>query len=170
MSIAFPSLGHLINRYWILPVRINNLERKIQKISSQRNELRAALKMVAGDMLKADHKLKSYDFITLKDEIKVLEEVEKKLVIEYYETQFRKEKFLYQDGKARGEKYDVDASLIYKAMEHDPTDLFHTNGKTVTDNNKGPRRPFVKIRKMIADQYKNQTNHSPDDNEFEILS
>jgi hypothetical protein len=173
LSIAFPSLSQLINRYWILPLKISALRRQINNLDAQRTEIKNELKVVTGDILKAEHQLKGFDFDKINEEIRELETEEKQLLVEYYEKQFQKEKNLYQDGKSRGEKYNIDGDLLYRALENDPTDLFHKNGKSATSDaaNKTPRRPFVKIRKMIADNYnKHQNNNSPDGTEFEIVS
>ena len=173
LSIAFPSLSQLINRYWILPARISRLERNINKLQVQRTELKANLKLVAGDILKAEHQLKGFDHERLINQITMLEEEQKTLLEEYYQMQYRKEKNLYEDGKNRGEKFNTDGDLMYKSTDNDPTDLYHKNGKTpaASDSNKGQRRPFVKITKLIAENYtKNQNNKSADGSEFEILS
>jgi hypothetical protein len=172
LSIAFPSLSQLINRYWILPVRIRSHEAGVKKLVDLRSELKSQMKMVSGDILKAEHQIKGFDFERLKSEVKELEEEEKKLLVAYYEMQFQRESNLYEDGRNRGEKFNPDAELMYKTTELDPTDLYHRNGKTpAVPDNKVQRRPFVKIRKMIADNYyKNQNNKSADGSEFEILS
>jgi hypothetical protein len=172
LSIAFPSLSQLINRYWILPVRIKSHEAGIKKLLDARGELKNQMKVVSGDILKAEHQIKGIDFERLKDEVKQLEDEEKKLLVAYYEMQFERESNLYEDGRNRGEKFNPDAELMYKTTELDPTDLYHRNGKSpAVPDNKAQRRPFVKIRKMIADNYyKNQNNKSADGSEFEILS
>jgi len=171
LSIAFPSLSQLINRYWILPSKISSLRKQINRLEAQRTDIKGELKVVTGDILKAEHQIKGFDFDRISEHISELETEEKRLLVEYYEVQFNKEKNLYQDGKSRGEKYSIDGDLAYRALEHDPTDLFHKNGKSASDTAKTPRRPFVKIRKMIADNYnKHQNNNSPDGTEFEIVS
>jgi len=173
MAIAFPSLSQLINRYWILPFQITMVRRRIDRLNKLRHELKDEMKQVRGDILKAEHQLKGFDFDQIKEEIAALEEQESRLLVNYYETQFNREKNLYLDGKNRGEKYTIDGELLYKAMDKDPTDLYHKNGSSSGSDagSKIPRRPFVKIRKMIADNYnKNQNNNSPDGTEFEILS
>ena len=171
-SIAFPSLSQLINRYWILPVRIKGHETGIKKLFDQRSEIKSQIKAVSGDILKAEHQIKGFDFERLTNDVKQLEDEEKRLLIAYYEMQFERESNLYEDGRNRGEKFSPDAELLYKTTELDPTDLYHRNGKTpAVPDNKTQRRPFVKIRKMIADNYyKNQNNKSADGSEFEILS
>jgi len=173
LSIAFPSLSQLINRYWILPVRIKKQEAGIKKLNELRGEIKNQMKSVTGDILKAEHQLNGFDFDKLKSELKELEEEEKRLLVEYYEMQFLRESNLYEDGKNRGMRFNMDAELTYKTADLDPTDLYHRNGKPVPaiDNNKAQRRPFVKIRKMIADNYyKNQNNNAADGSEFEIMS
>jgi hypothetical protein len=173
MSIAFPSLSQLINRYWILPSRIQKLERTIRKMNEQRLAMKNELKITTGDILKAEHQLKGFDFERITNEIKELELEQKRLLVEYYENQFQKEKNLYEDGRNRGEKFDIDGDMVYKSADADPTELYHRNGKSANagDNNKALKRPFVKIRKLIADNYnKNLNNKSADGSEFEILS
>lgn len=177
LAVAFPSLTKLINRYWILPFRISAIKRKIEKIENQINDLRDKISSFTSEKEIASQKLQVINIHLLYQEIAALENEQKRLQIEFFEIQYQKERSLYRDGRNRGEKYGMDGELIYKINNDDPTSFFKNgNGNNGHDEKTKlkrsyNRRPFIKIRKMIADNYnKTQNKNINDDTEFEIVA
>lgn len=178
LSISFPALSHLINRYWILPLRIKRTNKSILMIDRKITAVRMEWTTVTSEQEKAEQRLMAIDLIALKEELKQLEEQRTRLATEFYKIQYEKERNLYQDGKNKGEKYRIEGDLLYKVIESDPSHPYPGKDKLI-DGQEGrqrsprsyTRRPFVKMRKMIADNYnKNQNNHTQDGTEFEIIA
>jgi hypothetical protein len=175
LAVAFPSLTQLTSRYWILPLRIRDCRVKAERCNKQLLDLRSNLAALSVD--KAAQKMKTISLSETTLRIHALEEEQKSLLVKYYEAQYEKERTLYHDGRNRGEKYSIEGDLIYRVIE---TDFVGSNGSKAKNGNGSDsprpyrtytRRPFIKMRKMIADNYnKNQNNNSQDGTEFEIVS
>jgi len=177
LSIAFGSLKHLINRYWILPVRIRHLQKETKTLDQEIGSLRAEHTTTKAEQEKAERRLLANEIHSLKEEQKKLQEEQSTLLSEFYEAQYNKERALYFDGKNKGGKYSIEGKLVYKVSGDDHDSIYL--GKQDTTNEEQAmhsprpytRRPFVKMRKMIADNYnKNQNSQSYDGSEFEIIS
>lgn len=177
LSIAFGSLKHLINRYWILPARIGRLQKEAKILDQEIGSLRAEHTTTITEQEKAGKRLLANEVHSLKEELKKLQEERSALLSEFYEVQHNKERALYLDGKNKGGKYSIEGKLVYKVSGDDHDSIYL--GKQVVRNEEQAtpsprpytRRPFVKMRKMIADNYnKNQNGQSYDGSEFEIIS
>lgn len=177
LSIAFPSLTNLINRYWILPTRIARLRIKIRHIQRHLDELRARMAESEIAKQKAEQKINNNSLAKLEAEVQKVEILLSELTRLYYTTKSRRDRSLYLDAKNRGEQYRIDGELLYRVVDDsDKLLAFSTrNGGSTQQESKSSRtytrRPFVKIRKMIADNYnRNQINNVNDGTEFEIVS
>jgi len=168
LTVAFGSLKQLINRYWILPARIGRVRRKIHKMAKQLDAMRAVHTLVLADREKAEKRLGESELAGLREELIKLQDEELTLVTSFYQVQSERELALYRDGRGRGEKFQLDGDLLYRIPGNDVArlQLENSNGATgVSESQRRyARRPFVKMRKMIADQfYKNKNNLPYDD-------
>jgi hypothetical protein len=177
LSVSFGSLKQLINRYWFLPWRIARRRAEMRLLTKQISDARAELGLAKAEQEKAERRLTAIDLVALRQQLETLHEEEKALVVEFYQSQYEKERALYLDGRSRGEKYQLDGELIHKVFGNDNGSLYvgKQNGSNAspTPSPLRPytRRPFVKMRKMIADNFnKNQNNQTHDGTEFEIVS
>lgn len=177
LSIAFGSLKHLIGRYWILPARVKRLEKEAKLLDSEIDSLRLTHTKTKTGQEKAEKRLLANEFFSLKDELKKLKEELSGLLSECYQAQYKKELALYLDGKSKGGKYEIEGRLTYKVSTDDHASIYlgKQDAKNEEQTTPSPRhytrRPFVKMRKMIADNYnKNQNSPSHDNSEFEIIS
>jgi hypothetical protein len=175
LSIAFGSLKQLINRYWILPFRIRQLKKEIDVIGQQVATARSEHTAIKTTCEQAEKSIAASEAPLLKEELKKLQEERLALVSEFYTIQYEKERALYLDGKNKGGKYSIEGDLLYKVSDNDHSAQYL--GKPDTKEDALPstrpytRRPFVKMRKMIADNFnKNQNSQTYDGSEFEILS
>jgi hypothetical protein len=177
LSIAFGALKQLINRYWILPVRIGQVKKEIKGLDKQLNALRSEHTAIKSDQEKARQSIQTNDHSLLREELKILIVERSALITSFYEAQNEKERALYLDGRNKGDKYGIEGDLLYKVHGNDHSALYlgKQDGKKENESSTSvrpyTRRPFVKMRKMIADNFnKNQNNQSYDGSEFEILS
>jgi len=176
LSTAFPSLTKLANRYWFIPFRrwvnkffIRKKEKTILKLDSELLANRTVL-------TQAESRLSYIDIPATYEKMIEAQKVQHQLITSYYAMRQLKETDLYRDGYNRGDKYTLEGDLKFKII--DPMLLNKNNGpgsdidrSDDNESRKYTRRPFVKIRKMIADNYnKKQNNTHQDDTEFEILS
>jgi len=177
LSIAFGSLKHLINRYWILPVRIRHLQKEAKVLGQEIASLRTEHTTTKTEEEKTGKRLLANEVYSLRDELKKLQDERSTLLAEFYEAQYNKERALYLDGKNKGGKYTIEGKLVYKVSGNDHDSIYLGKKDTMNEEQAEPsprpytRRPFVKMRKMIADNYnKNQNSQSNDGSEFEIIS
>jgi hypothetical protein len=176
LAVAFPSLTQLCNRYWFIPFRrwINKwlIRGKEKKLEAIRTELETELVK----QTKAQNSLNSLDITNLKLAVEKVKQTQMDLIKQFYQTRNSKEGHLYKDGYNRGTKYSMEGDLKFKII--DPLKLNDVNGNNAkqtpsseSETRKYTRRPFVKIRKMIADNYNKKQNHTTQDGtEFEIVS
>lgn len=178
LAIAFPSLLQLIKRYQILKVHVRKANALYTRQDHHLYQLRNELAIISADRDKAIAKFKWIDLEPKKDTIRILEEEQRKLTELYYAIKAQKDISLYFDGKNRGEKYSIEGELIHKIEGKDPSDFQNKNiGAQASNSGKSKlyrsytRRPFIKIRKMIADKHNNNShNNSKDGTDFEIVS
>jgi hypothetical protein len=177
LSIAFGSLKQLINRYWILPIRIRQVKKEIKVMDQQVIALRLEHTSTITEQKKAEKRLLANEIPVLKEELKKLQEERSILLTEFYQAQYEKERSLYQDGKNKGEKHQIEGDLLYKVSGNEHSSLYLGKEESKDENSlqTSPRpytrRPFVKMRKMIADNFnKNQNTQTYDGTEFEIIS
>jgi len=177
LSVAFGSLKQLINRYWFLPWRIDRRRKELRVLGKRVENLRADHGEAKAEQEKAEGRLAANGLVDLQARLDSLYVEETGLVDEFYLVQYEKERALYQDGRSRGEKYALDGELIYKVVANDSGAVYvgKQNGskESPLPSPLRPytRRPFVKMRKMIADNFnKNQNNQTHDGTEFEIVS
>jgi len=176
LTVSFGSLKQLINRYWILPVRIGRVRRVLRWIGKRLEVMRAEQTAAATERDKAESRLAASDLTGLRQELDRLQAEEAALLATYYQAQAERERALYRDGCSRGEKFHLDGELVYRVPGNDGARLSLGNGHEAGAASGTPRtytrRPFIKMRKMIADQFnKNKNNESYDDGtEFEIIS
>ena len=177
LSIAFGSLKQLINRYWILPARIWRVKKEIERMDKQITTQRSEYMMLKAVQEQAEKRLSNGNISLLKDESKRLQEERSTLLNEFYQIQYEKERSLYIDGKNKGGKYSIEGDLLYKVSGNDHSALYlgkqdrKQEGQSPASVRPYTRRPFVKMRKMIADNFnKNQNNQTYDGSEFEIVS
>jgi len=178
LSISFGSLKQLINRYWILPAWTRQRRRAITALNKKISEARAEHTLLKTEQEKAEKRIQASELIALQEELVKLRTEEVGLLTEFHEAEYERERALYLDGRNRGEKYTLDGELLYRTSGSDRSPLYV--GKQGGTSEVSPsesvrpytRRPFVKMRKMIADHLnKNQKNPSYDDGtEFEIVS
>lgn len=178
LSVSFGSLKQLINRYWILPGRIGRIKSHIRELQKKITEDRLEHSLTKAEQEKAEKRLMISEVAQLQEELNKLLGEQSVLLEAYYQAQFERERALYLDGRSRGEKYTLDGELLYKASGNDRSSPYvgkqTGSGEAPTPSQTRPyiRRPFVKMRKMIADNFnKNQNNQTYDDGtEFEIVS
>lgn len=177
LSIAFGSLRHLINRYWILPPGVRRLQKEIKILNQEIASLQTMHTTAKTEEEQAGNRLSANETQSLRDELKKLQEEQSTLLTEFYEAQYNKERALYLDGKNKGGKYTIEGKLVYKVSGSDHDSIYlgkqdaGNEEQTISSPRPYTRRPFVKMRKMIADNYnKNQNSQSYDGSEFEIIS
>jgi hypothetical protein len=176
LSVAFPSLAQLVSRYWILPFRAAAYGRRVKKCDRKIFDLRGKAALLSAGHETAMQKLKAANVAEAFQKLEALEKEHKQLLILQYEAQYLKEKNLYHDGRNRGERYVLEGDLFFRVGESDPSALYNGKGKNGQEGLKPPprsytRRPFIKMRKMIADNYnKNQNTQAQDGTDFEIIS
>jgi hypothetical protein len=177
LSVSFGSLKQLITRYWILPVRIQRVKKEIKMLAQQCAALRSEHTTLKIDQEKAEKRLSANEIPLLKDELKNLQEERSALIAKLYQAQYEKERALYLDGKNKGGKYAIEGELLYKVSNNDHSSPYlgkqdsDSGTQSTSPTRPYTRRPFVKMRKMIADNFnKNQTNQTYDGTEFEIMS
>jgi hypothetical protein len=177
LSIAFGSLKHLINRYWILPARVRRLRKEAKVLDQKFPSIRSEYTATRTEQEKAERRLLANEVDSLKEELKKLQEERSGLLSSFYDAQCNKEQALYADGKNKGEKYEIEGRLMYKVSSDDQSSIYLGKQDAKNEPVTTPypraysRRPFVKMRKMIADNYnKNQNSQSHDGSEFEIVS
>ena len=109
--------------------------------------------------------------------IKELEQQRNDLLRAWYDVKTEKEQYLYFDGKNRGQKYQLEGDLRFRILELSDFPGGGNQPGAGADKEQMKeariysRRPFVKIRKMIADNYsKSQNNYTHDGTEFEIVN
>ena len=173
LSVSFGSLKQLINRYWILPVRIARVRRGMRVIGKRLDGMRAEHTLVAAEQEKAEKRLLASELTGLRGELDKLHAEELTLLSAFYQTQSERERALYRDGRSRGEKFQLDGELLYRVPGNDGAVLQLGNSNGVSASPRPyTRRPFVKMRKMIADQFNKNKNNQPydDGTEFEIVA
>lgn len=176
LTVSFGSLKQLINRYWILPVRIGQMRRGLQAIGKRLDGIRAEQAGMLGERDKAESRLAASELTSLREELDRLHAEELALLAAFYQAQSERERALYRDGRSRGEKFQLDGDLVYRVPGNDGARLQLGNGQEAGGMSGAPRaytrRPFVKMRKMIADQFNKNKNNQPydDGTEFEIVS
>ncbi len=177
LSIAFGSLKQLILRHCTLPAQI----RRVKKATNLQDQQIAALRLehttVKAEQEKAERRLATNEIPILTEALKQLRDEYTILLTEFYQVQYEKERALYLDGKNKGGKYQIEGELLYKISGNDHSSPYlnklDEKGKTESLAPTRPytRRPFVKMRKMIADNFnKNQNTQTYDGTEFEIVS
>ena len=177
LSVAFGSLKQLIKRFWILPIQIGRLKRKEKGLEANLKSMKTELMTAKAEREKAQKRLLANEMALLGEELRKLKEEEQNLVAEFYRVQYERERALYLDGRSRGEKYTLDGELRYQPSGSDRSSLF-VGKQTGPNGAQSPsplrpytRRPFVKMRKMIADNFsKNQNAKNDDGTEIEIVS
>lgn len=180
LAVAFPSLTHLCNKYWLLPFRrwINKfLIRAKEKTVSNARAKREKEKVKHG---KAANGLAQLNIPALTELVRSASLKQLDLIEAYYAIRYSKEGELYKDGFNRGWLYSLEGDLKFRVIdplntrdkESGATNGNKAGGNPETNEKRAyTRRPFVKIRKMIADNYNNKQNHSNQDGtEFEIVS
>ena len=176
LAVAFPSLTHLSNRYWFIPFRRWLNKFLIRKNDQQLSLLTAEMNDHKVIVDNAQTKLKGIDLPTIQSLLSTAKAMQVELLTTYYQVRQQKENELYTDGYNRGNIYSLEGDLKFKVLDPmtmDNNRRSEANGQSPADNEtrKYNRRPFVKIRKMIADNYnKKQNTSTQDGTEFEILS
>jgi hypothetical protein len=177
LSISFGSLKQLINRYWILPVRLHRLKKEIKRATRQNTSIRSEYTALITEQEKAENMLSSNESTQLKEALIKLQEERAVLNAEFHQVQFEKERALYLDGRNKGDKYTIEGDLSYNISGNDQSSINLGKKSMPTETSESPtirpytRRPFIKMRKMIADNFnKNQNTPSYDGTEFEIVS
>jgi hypothetical protein len=178
LSISFGSLKQLISRYWILPALIRRIRGEIDALQKKIGVAQSEMTLAKTEREKAEKRTLGSEIVQLQEEMKKLQEEQSVLLAAFYQAQYNRERALYQDGRSRGEKYTLEGDLLYKASGNDRSSLYIGKQTGTTDtqspNSTRPytRRPFIKMRKMIADNFnKNKNNQTYDDGtEFEIVS
>jgi hypothetical protein len=176
LTIAFGSLKQLIHRHCTLPAQLKSVK-KATKIQDQRiAELRSEHTTVKAEQEKAERRLSIDEIPILTEALKQIRSEYSTLLNEFYQVQYEKERALYLDGKNKGEKYQIEGELLYKISGNDHSSPYlnklDEKGKTesLTPMRPYTRRPFIKIRKMIADNFnRNQNTQTYDGTEFEIV-
>lgn len=180
LAVAFPSLTQLCNRYWFLPFRrcvnkiiIRSREKDIEKYNQELEKYTVILKQ-------SEVFLSQLSVSSLKEKLQTCKTIQSEILQAYYSTRYNKEGQLYKDGYNRGLVYTLDGDLKFKVLDpislQDKSSVAHngnaTNGESYANEKRAyTRRPFVKIRKMIADNYnQNQNSTNQDGTEFEIVS
>jgi hypothetical protein len=173
LSVAFPSLKQLMNRYWFIPCR-RSFNIRIVKAKMQKQErLQQLFDQIESKKLLATKNLELLNLMVLREQLTGAKSKLSEWLNEYYNTKKGKERSLYTDGYLRGEKYSMEGDLKFKVV--DPLSQTGTAKSSNEDAAAGEarkytRRPFVKIRKMIADNYNQKQNTAAkDETEFEIL-
>jgi hypothetical protein len=140
LSIAFPSLTGLMNRYWKLPYRIWILRRRIGKDEKKLSGLRQR-NITAAHMLTEIVELASDPEIQrLESEIAALKAELDLLSDGLQKTMGELEISLYMDGYLRGEKYPF---ILKRTVE----------GRESRESVRPyKRRPFIEVRKVIANR------------------
>jgi hypothetical protein len=177
LAIAFGSLKQLILRHCTLPVQLRRVKKAIKIQDQQIAALRSEHTTVKAEQEKAERRLSTNEIPILTEALKQLRAEHSILLSEFYQVQYEKERALYLDGKNKGEKYQIEGELLYKISGNDHFSPYlnkmDEKGKTepLTPTRPYTRRPFVKMRKMIADNFnKNQNTQTYDGTEFEIVS
>lgn len=176
LSVSFGSLKQLITRYWILPFRIRRVKKESSMWADKILAVRAEHTAIKTEQVKAEKRISKSEIPVLKEELNKLKGERSVLITEFYQVQCEKERALYLDGKNKGGKYLIEGELLYKVSGND-----HSSPYLKQDPKSDPqlppstrpytRRPFVKMRKMIADNFnKRQNNQTYDGTEFEIIS
>ena len=177
LSVCFPSLTTLTNRYWFIPFRrwTNKvfINRYTKTISALNTEYLANRTLLAN----AESRLSNMDLLLMHEAMVAAKKRQLELIDLYYQVRQFKENNLYKDGFNRGDKYSLEGDLKFKIF--DPMALDNKNNGSEKNGHSSidpkarnyTRRPFVKIRKMIADNYNKKQNHTTQDGtEFEILT
>ena len=140
LSIAFPSLTSLMNRYWKLPYRIWILRRRVGKDQKKLSGLRQR-NITSSHMLAEIEELESDKEVQrLESEIAALRDEYARLSDALQKTRSEIETNLYMDGFLRGEKYP----FILKR----PSEVRESRESARSYK----RRPFIEVRKMIANK------------------
>jgi hypothetical protein len=180
LAVAFPSLTQLCNKYWFLPFRrwINKFF--IRSEEDDASKVREELQLQNGKLKLAEQTLTAIDMASLKQKLQDCKAKQSELLQLYYSSRYHKEGELYKDGYNRGLIYSLDGDLKFKVI--DPISFkdkgsaanngTEYNGDHSSNEKRAyTRRPFVKIRKMIADNYNQKQNpNTQDGTEFEIVS
>jgi hypothetical protein len=177
LSVAFGSLKQLMNRYWILPFRMGRLNAGVKISGMKLAGLRAEHTSLLAEKEKAEGRIGASEATRLQEELDDLRQVELSLVEAFYRAQYERERALYQDGRSRGERYTLDGELKYTPSGSDRSSAYMgkrtgaEEGQPSLSTRPYTRRPFVKMRKMIADNFnKSKNNQTYDDgSEFEIV-
>lgn len=171
LSVAFGSLKQLITRYWLLPARMRWLKKEIRSQDRQIATLRSEHTALKTGQEQADKRLAAVGIPQLKEELSALRDERDALRAEFFQAEYGREHALYLDGKSKGERYEIDGKLQYKVSDDDHATINLGKEDTQAPPRAYTRRPFVKMRKMIADNFnKNQNTPSYDGTEFEIVS
>jgi hypothetical protein len=177
LAIAFGSLKQLILRHCTLPAELRRVKKATKIQDLQIAALRSEYTTVKAEQEKAERRLSTNEIPILTEALKQLRDEYSILLNEFYQVQYEKERALYLDGKNKGEKYQVEGELVYKISGNDHSSPYlnklDEKGKadSLAPTRPYTRRPFVKMRKMIADNFnKNQNTQTYDGTEFEIVS
>lgn len=177
LSIAINSLVRLQNRYWLLPWRIQILRSHIRKLNTAISRLNDEACRLRIAMDKAEEQWRANRLEMIEASIKELEQQRNDLLRAWYDVKTEKEQYLYFDGKNRGQKYQLEGDLRFRILELSDFPGGGNQPGAGADKEQMKeariysRRPFVKIRKMIADNYsKSQNNYTHDGTEFEIVN
>jgi hypothetical protein len=174
LSVSLPSLTALSNKYWFIPFRIRMLTRDIEEVEKQILLLQKDIDASTKVFLHCKKEYSLLDIEVLKSEILLLKAEREKLLVEFHECRFMIDESYYKDGYNRGKVYNLEGDLNYRVANplnlqnyveerRDGSDEDSKDVRTYT------RRPFVKLRKMIADNY-NKNQKTKDETEFEIIT
>jgi hypothetical protein len=177
LSLSFGSLKNLMYKHLFLATRIRRIRIEQAKLHLAIAKLRSEHTTTKIERENAEKRLSASEAQLLGEVLKELQEERFRLLTEFYQAQFEKEHALYEDGKNKGGKYEIDGKLTYKVPDSDHSSI-HLNKKDGKEDTAPlsplrpyTRRPFVKMRKMIADNFnKNQSTQAYDGSDFEIVS
>jgi hypothetical protein len=153
LSIAFPSLSALMNRYWILPFRLSRLERILNISAKSLSEL-THRNISASHMMTEIEELRSDPEIEkLESEVAVIREEIARQSDALQRAIGELETGLYLDGYQRGEKYPF---ILKRSSE----------GRESRDTVRPyRRRPFIEVRKMITNRGSNMNGFQKADSQ-----
>lgn len=156
LSVAFPSLTALLNRYYFLPLRIGFLQTSKRMLNARLRRRMLELTKNRETVKLAETELELLSIPELEAQFKKSQEQEEATADQIYGEKALRDQLLYLDGKERGGKYRLEGDLTYKlrqsASELEDMDFSSRSGH-VKRSTKYSRRPYVKLRKLLANSF-----------------
>ncbi len=160
LAIAFPSLTGLTNRYYILPFRIARLKSGIQKGQIALDKLHAKKFEQSGIISSIKDHLEFLDYDTLLPSIKEIRLEIETITDAIYAEKGLTDQYFYLSAKERGYKYELDGDLKFTVKRNSLAreDQMSEDGTIDSTKRKYARRPYIKLRKILADTYNKNKN------------